>query len=98
MALKKKPLPAKTLTVKPGGSLEGHELVMRPVSGRVWIAVKRGTLSGADLLHEMIQSIEDSTFRDEDLDLLGLDELNLIEAAWFKAHVDRALPPETGSD
>ena len=80
-----------TITVKPGGALEGHEFLMRRLSAADWVAMRRGDLDDGGLVGAALAAIEDSSLRDgSELDLAeGL----VLMGAWVKAHKDDAVPP-----
>lgn len=95
--LKKLPLPDKSpLTVRPNGSLKGHELVMRRFNTRDYLAIKRGEVDDARLIQMTVDAVEDSTFPG---DLLDLDPVHVIAIAdaWAEAQKDESLPPANGT-
>lgn len=83
-----------TITVRPGGPLEGHEFLMGRLGAREWIALRRGDLDDGGLVAAAMEAIEDSSLPDG-------TELDVAEAlalmrAWVRAHKEDAVPPAQG--
>lgn len=85
-----------TITVRPGGPLDGHEFLMHRIGARDWIAMRRGDVDDGDLTALAAAAVIDSSLPDgTELDLF---EAMALMRAWLAAHREEALPPASGTD